>query len=307
MFVKKCEALTASMVSRPLFTKKLGWQILTTSRTRVHLQPDTVIPDTPTGQSPALQAAAQTQPGLATNAAGAAGALAGWAFASVSKKVSHLRFTKDIEGKGRPLKKHLGNHWQLSSAELAAPIEKQVQSPSASLPVTPGINGESRQGGRLSVDSNGTDGGLLGAAGGLSKPAEDWGGDLMDVHDDDGDWSACLPPPPKSVAYRLLIARLPIYSRQTNSRRERSRTHPSSKSILWLPDSRRLPEEDDRNLHEEAVLVVAAARCASELRARTLHCGCRWTWTLLTAGTSTDRTRRLQRRRRWQPHRRRNR
>lgn len=137
MFVKKCEALTASM-------------------------PDTVIPDTPTGQSPALQAAAQTQPGLATNAAGAAGALAGWAFASVSKK--------------------------LSSAELAAPIEKQVQSPSASLPVTPGINGESRQG-RLSVDSNGTDGGLLGAAGGLSKPAEDWGGDLMDVHDDDGDWN----------------------------------------------------------------------------------------------------------------------
>ncbi|GAA5972574.1 hypothetical protein JCM8115_000271 [Rhodotorula mucilaginosa] len=137
MFVKKCEALTASM-------------------------PDTVIPDTPTGQSPALQAAAQTQPGLATNAAGAAGALAGWAFASVSKK--------------------------LSSAELAAPIEKQVQSPSASLPVTPGVNGESRQS-RLSVDSNGTDGSSLGAAGGLSKPAEDWGGDLMDVHDDDGDWN----------------------------------------------------------------------------------------------------------------------
>lgn len=180
-----------------------------------------------------------------------------------------------------------------------------MQSPSASLPVTPGVNGESRQS-RLSVDSNGTDGGLLGAAGGLSKPAEDWGGDLMDVHDDDGDWSECLPSP-KGVADSLLIARLPIYSRQTNSRRERSRTHPSSKSILWLPDSRRLPEEDDRNLHEEAVLVVAAARYASELRARTLRCGCRWTWTLLTAGTSTNRTRRPQRRRRWQPRRRRNR
>ena len=104
MFVKKCEALTASMVSRPLFTKKLGWQILTTSRTRVHMQPDTVIPDTPTGQSPALQAVAQTQPGLATNAAGAAGALAGWAFASVSKKVSSA-YTENTERKGRQLKK----------------------------------------------------------------------------------------------------------------------------------------------------------------------------------------------------------
>lgn len=216
----------------------------------------------------------------------------------MSKKVSHLRFTKDIEGKGRPLKKHLGNNRQLSSAELAAPIEKQVQSPSASLPVTPGINGESRQG-RLSVDSNGTDGSSLGAAGGLSKPAEDWGGDLMDVHDDDGDWSECLSSP-ESVADRLLIARLPI-SRQTNSRRERSGTRPISKLILWLLDSRRPPEEeDDRDLlREEAVLAaVAAVRCASELQARTLRCGCRWTWTLLTAGTSTSRTQRLPRRRR---------
>ncbi|GAA5886151.1 hypothetical protein JCM3774_002997 [Rhodotorula dairenensis] len=140
MFVKKCEALTAGM-------------------------PDTVLPDTPTGQSPALQAAAQTQPGLATNAAGAAGALAGWAFASVSKK--------------------------LSTAELAAPIERQVQSPSASLPVTPGINGDATRSGGLSIDSNGSGGDGSGsfAAGGLSKPAEDWGGDLMDVHDDDDDWN----------------------------------------------------------------------------------------------------------------------
>ncbi|GAA5978305.1 hypothetical protein JCM10908_004306 [Rhodotorula pacifica] len=158
MFVKKCEALTASM-------------------------PETAIPDTPSGQSPALQAAAQTQPGLATNAAGAAGALAGWAFASVSKK--------------------------LSSAELAAPIERQAPTPPVSMPVTPDTNGRPRDA-SLSIDSNGHDGGLLGA-GGLSKPAEDWGGDLMDVNDDDGDWNefeSGSQPPPSQNRVDPLAARL---------------------------------------------------------------------------------------------------
>lgn len=105
MFVKKCEALTASMVrphplprletSFPPQKKKEPCSRSLTTLPRV--QPDTVIPDTPTGQSPALQAAAQTQPGLATNAAGAAGALAGWAFASVSKKVSPASITQRRE------------------------------------------------------------------------------------------------------------------------------------------------------------------------------------------------------------------
>lgn len=57
------------------------------------LEADVVIsqPTTPSveagPQTAAHQAASENQPGLATNAAGAAGALAGWAFASVSKKV----------------------------------------------------------------------------------------------------------------------------------------------------------------------------------------------------------------------------
>ncbi|BGP53835.1 hypothetical protein JCM8202_005610 [Rhodotorula sphaerocarpa] len=142
MFVKKCEALTANM-------------------------PETAVPDTPTGQSPALQAAAQTQPGLATNAAGAAGALAGWAFASVSKK--------------------------LSSAELAAPIERRDETPPVSLPATPDLGTAARPAisadqGAATAAHHGRNGPST-AAGGLTKPAEDWGGDLMDVNDDDGDWN----------------------------------------------------------------------------------------------------------------------
>ncbi|GAA5875530.1 hypothetical protein JCM1840_005996 [Sporobolomyces johnsonii] len=130
MFVKKCEALTANM-------------------------PETVLPDA--GQSSAaLQAASQTQPGLATNAAGAAGALAGWAFASVSKK--------------------------LSSAELSAPIERQNSNPlPLSAPATPNLalspapSAASLPGGFANEEE--------------AAAAEDWGGDLMDVNGDAGDWS----------------------------------------------------------------------------------------------------------------------
>ncbi|GAA6047618.1 hypothetical protein JCM3770_001591 [Rhodotorula araucariae] len=141
MFVKKCEALTAGM-------------------------PDTALPPEAAAQQPALQAASQTQPGLATSATGAAGALAGWAFASVSKK--------------------------LSSAELAAPIERRDSTPAAS----PALNGHGAHAAvgapaRVSTDSAtpSLPGGFESPAlGGAPKGTEDWGGDLMDVHDDDGDW-----------------------------------------------------------------------------------------------------------------------
>ncbi|GAA5974494.1 hypothetical protein JCM21900_006691 [Sporobolomyces salmonicolor] len=139
MFVKKCEALTANM-------------------------PETALPEAGQ-QSAALQAASQTQPGLATNAAGAAGALAGWAFASVSKK--------------------------LSSAELSAPIERQNSNPlSVSAPTT--LN--------LAASSAPSTAGLPGGfATEEAAAAEDWGGDLMDVNADAGDWgdfeSGHLPPP----------------------------------------------------------------------------------------------------------------
>lgn len=52
-------------------------------------QPASVQQD-PGPQSVAHQAASQTQPGLASNAAGAAGALAGWAFTSIATKVRQL-------------------------------------------------------------------------------------------------------------------------------------------------------------------------------------------------------------------------
>ncbi|GAA5916832.1 hypothetical protein JCM6882_006367 [Rhodosporidiobolus microsporus] len=151
MFVKKCEALTASM-------------------------PETALPPADPAASPstnpaqqqqqqngglAAQAAAQTQPAIATSATGAAGALAGWAFASVSKK--------------------------LSSAELAAPIERRDSTPSVSGVATPTLNGANGGGGvpRSSTDSATTPS----LPGGFEKGTEDWGGDLIDVENDDADWN----------------------------------------------------------------------------------------------------------------------
>ncbi|BGP22651.1 other/SCY1 protein kinase [Rhodotorula toruloides] len=155
MFVKKCETLTASM-------------------------PETVLPET-AQQSPALQAASQTQPGLATNAAGAAGALAGWAFASVSKK--------------------------LSSAEMAAPIERRDSSQSVSSASTSAANGVTVPAYRTSTDSTSASPQVPGGFGGVAKGTEDWGGDLMDVNDDDADWDEFESGQP--VPARIVAARLP--------------------------------------------------------------------------------------------------
>ncbi|KAM0792352.1 hypothetical protein ACM66B_005032 [Microbotryomycetes sp. NB124-2] len=136
MFVKKCEQLTANM-------------------------PETVAGENGTTNA-AAQAASQTQPGLATNAAGAAGALAGWAFASVSKK--------------------------LSSAELQAPIERRPSTPGHTPAATPNPNGFA---GATSASTTAPATPSLQVPGGFGGPAsetEDWGGDLMDVNDDEGDW-----------------------------------------------------------------------------------------------------------------------
>ncbi|GAA5949077.1 hypothetical protein JCM10213_007084 [Rhodosporidiobolus nylandii] len=150
MFVKKCEALTASM-------------------------PDTALPPPDPTASPSLatspaaqqntglaaQAASATQPGIATSATGAAGALAGWAFASVSKK--------------------------LSATELAAPIERRDSGTGATTPV---LNGAGANGSgatpRVSTDSLGAT--IPSLPGGFDRAPEDWGGDLMDVENDDADW-----------------------------------------------------------------------------------------------------------------------
>jgi len=76
MFVKRVEHLVVGMV-----------RLLSSASSDV--QPDTVLaPATsPSGQSAALPDVAATAPGLATTAGGAAGALAGWAFSSLGKKV----------------------------------------------------------------------------------------------------------------------------------------------------------------------------------------------------------------------------
>ncbi|GJN88649.1 hypothetical protein Rhopal_001615-T1 [Rhodotorula paludigena] len=159
MFVKKCESLTASM-------------------------PDTVLPPEAAQQPGAMQAASQTQPGLATSATGAAGALAGWAFASVSKKIS--------------------------SAELAAPIERRD-----SMPTTPALNGSgAAAAARASMDSNAPSpaplpGGFdAPAPGGVAKGTEDWGGDLMDVNDDDAEWDEFESGQPAQPRIDPLAARL---------------------------------------------------------------------------------------------------
>ncbi|GAA5904553.1 hypothetical protein JCM8208_004814 [Rhodotorula glutinis] len=178
MFVKKCEALTANM-------------------------PDTALAPEAAAQQPALQAAAQTQPGLATSATGAAGALAGWAFASVSKK--------------------------LSTAELAAPIERRDSAPVNGHAAPPGAygNGQGLAPPRTSTESAtpSSSGGFDSpVVGGAPKGTEDWGGDLMDVNDDDGDWdefeSGGAPPPRVDpLAARLSSARAKPAGRRGGSLR----------------------------------------------------------------------------------------
>lgn len=101
MFVRKCEQLTASMVSRAFFRPEAREAL-----TQIVLympQPETALPP-PNSSSeshpstPSL-ANGNTVPavGLATNAAGAAGVLAGWAFGGVGKKVSLSRWQVERE------------------------------------------------------------------------------------------------------------------------------------------------------------------------------------------------------------------
>ncbi|KAK4058806.1 Nuclear aminoacylation-dependent tRNA export pathway component [Microbotryomycetes sp. JL221] len=156
MFVKKCEQLTANM-------------------------PETVVVENGAPSvAAAAQAASQTQPGLATNAAGAAGALAGWAFASVSKK--------------------------LSSAELQAPIERRPSTPGTTPVGTPNPNGLANTNVSQTMGTSSSTPvtpslQVPGGFGSTGPEAEDWGGDLMDVNDDEGDWdefeSGQAPPPPR--------------------------------------------------------------------------------------------------------------
>ncbi|KAK4704408.1 SCY1-like protein 1, partial [Phenoliferia sp. Uapishka_3] len=158
MFVKKCEALTAGM-------------------------PDTVIPEVE-GQPGMVQTTSQNQPGLATNTAGAAGALAGWAFASVTKKLSAAELEAPIN-RGSP---------QLNGNGTAA-----LPHPAHLEPHNPRVQRAASEGdmSRLSSPTSSFPGSF---GGGEDEETEDWGGDLMDVNDDEGDWNefeAGKPPPPR--------------------------------------------------------------------------------------------------------------
>ena len=82
MFLKRVEALVADM------GPCCPCQARSSSLDPIFLQPDTVmVTANGTVNGAPVNAAASTAPGLATNAAGAAGALAGWAFTSISRKV----------------------------------------------------------------------------------------------------------------------------------------------------------------------------------------------------------------------------
>lgn len=86
LFVKKCRELTKDFVRPPRPSRDLNL---------TNMQPDTVQPEsglvvpTQVGGMQAANGNGATTPGggVALGAAGAAGALAGWAFASVSKQV----------------------------------------------------------------------------------------------------------------------------------------------------------------------------------------------------------------------------
>lgn len=121
---------------------------------------------------------AASAPGLATTAGGAAGALAGWAFTSLGKKVrrtaGHLR---------SPHPRQLMPGDLQSQIERAPTPQANGSTPLAngSTPVVlrPAIGGGSASAvPTVSADSaNNSDAG-------------DWGGDLMDANADDDDWSA---------------------------------------------------------------------------------------------------------------------
>ncbi|GAA6059537.1 hypothetical protein JCM10212_006035 [Sporobolomyces blumeae] len=221
MFVKKCEALTASM---PETAIPLDANSSTTSNLNAPSASSQPVPAPPVG--------------LATNAAGAAGALAGWAFGSVSKK--------------------------LSSAELAAPIERRDSTPTLPVPgqaTTPsGSTPQSLPGG-FAFEAQTENGGAK----------EDWGGDLMDVNDDAEDWNEFetgqAPPPSARIdplAARLSASRTkpsPLSANGANGKRGAMRLGAASKSsALRVPMDMDATDSWDLDFDEKQASPAASAR-----------------------------------------------
>lgn len=164
---------------------------------------------------------------------------------------------------------------QLSSAELAAPIERRDSTPLHSPAITNGHAHAHTQGNgsglaasqRTSTDSatpsvSGGGGFESPVVGGAPKGTEDWGGDLMDVNDDDGDWGAS-----RLLLSSFLLARSgssPLSFPSRSPPHERPLATPSSRRRVRV---RRRPSRA-RRPPRRAPLVVVLARQARPRRRR---------------------------------------
>ncbi|SCZ96994.1 BZ3500_MvSof-1268-A1-R1_Chr4-2g06919 [Microbotryum saponariae] len=172
LFIKKCEQLTINMPETAATVDENGNPIIPGGVAGAGAA-------SATSTTMAMKAANATQPGLATNAAGAAGALAGWAFASVSKKLSsaeaaaHMSAGPSIPASAilppvasppKPAGRATNGHGPQSS------IHRPFQSSSLALPG--GFDEDDEE----DEDEDGSAG------------PEDWGQDLMDVNADEDDW-----------------------------------------------------------------------------------------------------------------------
>lgn len=156
MFIKKCEALTANM-------------------------PETLVVENG-AQSGSEQAARQNQPALATNAAGAAGALAGWAFASVQKTLSAAELKAPIDPRASPVPPNISGGYSNGNGSINTVQSNSngrsngVRAPIPSIPRPPQVPSTRTIPGGFGIDTE------------EEEDQPDWGGDLMDVNDDDDDW-----------------------------------------------------------------------------------------------------------------------
>lgn len=207
MFIKKTEQLTANM-------------------------PDTVLPPEDQQQGTSLSpntavAGSKGQPGLAESAGGAAVALAGWAFTSLSTRLGNSDLQTPMLERRASTPSGAGN--ASTSAQAVVPnrignlaqnaSSIQGQQRSASQPNLPGINanGASNAGTSSSRSSlafgNGSIDDILDTD--PMAGSGDWGGDLIDVAADEGDFDefesaqpAAPLPPSEPVSYpRYTITR----------------------------------------------------------------------------------------------------
>ncbi|KAH9813027.1 hypothetical protein DFH28DRAFT_897391 [Melampsora americana] len=125
---------------------------------------------------PSISSATASQPGLAMSAAGAAGALAGWAFSSVSRKLTSTEMSTSIIDKAGP---------SLDTLSLSQNgVQPSGNHPTLNKPSLPSRSESSNVATAFSLGSS------TNTTGNPPKINATWGdGDLMDVEDDVDDWS----------------------------------------------------------------------------------------------------------------------